>query len=1206
MNRLDAYTLPFDNNALIEASAGTGKTYTIANLYLRLVVGHQCQPLSAESILILTFTNAATAELKERILARINEAHRAFCIGSSSDDFIDALIKAVPNKEAAQKRLYLASQEMDLAAIFTIHGFCQKMLSEYAFESNSEYEQEFQLDDEDYLFTAAKDFWRKFVVNLSQFELSVFLKHWPEPEILALAVRPLFMRELSIEPLEELARQKQISWQRYSDILQRFKTWWIREAVSEILLTAKLRKNSVLAKPDFHQQLTAFCQSDEMFFSVGKHSWDTFAPEKIAKAKTKQSPEVNLNEFVIFEHLASDEASLLAKTRRYFLFSAFTAIKRHMQLAKSNNNLLTPDDLLVNLRTALSRQQDNRLVNALSNKYPVALVDEFQDTDKIQFEIFERLYPFVKPTDLASNCLVMIGDPKQAIYGFRGGDIFTYISAKRKLSSEQHYTLADNWRSQPDLVSVTNRLFTTHQNAFMHAEDIPFQPVNARKKQITITVGQNVIAPAQFAFLNTEKPLNWTRAADVMASRCAQQIQCLLLEASKDGCEIESSDICILVRDRFEAELIKAALNELAIDSVYLAKETVFESSAAYSLLLCLEAIYHFKEERKIKAALLDKLFQMRESDVAEMMANLVKWHHTLSLFKQANHVWSEIGIDAAINVVFEGFGIYQKLAKHSANSHRIITDIRHLTELLQSQAQTQSGCLRLLQWYKEKLANPDTQPDIKRRLETDDALVQIVTMHASKGLQYPFVFIPFASRYKSGSGGFYHDGDNNIQMAFDDNDELNEQIDKERLAEDIRLFYVAFTRAEAYCYVGLWNNSHHQKRSSSGFHLTALGYLLAPKLGHFESSQAIVTRLEHAFGGCAVSIIAFDESNNLQIEASVVKKERSALPIKLNQLVSPLRQNWFITSYSAISKMLLVSESSALPESDHFADPRATNEARVDTGDVSISSIEKEAQTSTVDVLNQNDNQLATRFSFTKGANAGSFLHEVLEFSDFQLPDSLADKASEIAIKYGFTEEDIVGVPEWLCEVISTPFGNTKEFDVQSFSLSTLTSDHMLPEMEFYLPLERVGEQAFNQLLQEFYPDLLHYYQIKQLNGVLKGFIDLTYWHNNRFYVADYKSNHLGDDWNDYCSQKLEHAMKEHDYILQAIFYCLALHKHLKSKLSNYDYNTHIGGAYYLFLRGMSTQHKDNGIYFFKPEKALITRLEALFSANTGLEVES
>lgn len=1304
MNKLDILSFPFHQNALIEASAGTGKTYTISNLYLRLILGHDCPARRVTDILVLTFTNAATGELKDRILKRIRHAWRDFARGTSQDPFISQLMRDVPNREAASQRLLVAAQDMDLASVFTIHGFCQRLLTEYAFESGSAWDEALLLDDSDMLIHASTDYWRKFIANLDVESAKRFLKKWRSPQELSKSLRPVISRDIGFEDPVKLLSQWQSTESRYLQLLAETRAWWSDNNISEMLQEADLKANVKLAKPTFLALMRNFAledinETELLQTALGKDGWLTLSPERVNKARKKSSKEFDLTPFEVFDELAELQVQLNKVRQQYYFWHSLHYVREHLQVNKRLLAELSPDDLLKRVNQALSEENDTEKKNITENdsskndlskkaapqkktslktlirsKYPIAMVDEFQDTDQTQFDIFKILYQ----SDVEQNvALIMIGDPKQAIYSFRGGDIYTYLLAREFVAESARYTLATNWRSQPGLVSAVNTFFARSDSGFMH-EAMPFFAVSAGKSEKQLLLNNKPlsaltcrvllseslsssttslkgdkgdtdllkIAPSKMAPLKIA-PLKWNVASEQMASQTARAIQYYLHEAQIDGKPCLAADICVLVRDRFEAELIQTALQKRQIDSVFLLKETVFKSPVTYSILLLLKAIEQYKSESQIKAALLDHVFGFTQQTLSELNTDTLAWQESLELFHQAFDIWTYRGVMSAIEFICRSFCIFEKLKSDVQHYQRAITDIRHLSEVLQQQSTRIEGKSALITWFQERVARPellasDGLDDTQWRLETDNNLVQISTIHGSKGLQYPFVFIPFISRYKDAQSGFYHDENQDLRFNFSGDEDVIEVQTKERLAEDIRLLYVALTRAELHCWLGVWDNNVSGRKVESGFIHTAFGRLLDARAEDTPQHDWLINIIKQRFSGESVDVLPFDEaeywlddgvaeslsdapfsadsqSKSPQSKSPQSKDAQSkSSPLEstfLNEtliketlskdrqtenrrpkltgktLSRVISQTWQMTSYSGISKTRELSQHSESVEGELKASDEANSDVKnIDNNPELVIQDPEQIAISTED--------LPMRFRFERGASPGSYLHEVLEYSDFSDGKSVLDNCMAFTDKFSISEANVSEIANWLIETLHTPI-NTQ--DCQEYCLADIKKTQKIPEMEFYLPINDLNIATFNRLITQWLPDFDGKYfaresKLKQLNGMLKGYLDLVYLQGNRLYVADYKSNFLGAKFEDYQQQQLHEAMLHHDYYLQALLYTLAMHRFMKNKLSNYSYKSHIGGAQYLFLRGMSVGQKGCGVLTVQPPLQLIESLDKLF----------
>lgn len=1163
---LDSKTFPLRGSSLIEASAGTGKTYTIVNLYLRLLLGHGCQPLSVEQILVVTFTKAATAELKERVRQKLRAAYLDFYSGSSTDPMVQALIESSDDIAVDIKRLDLAAKQMDEAAIYTIHSFCQRMLTQHAFESGALYEQSLIMDESEWLSLAVSDYWRKFIVTLPTELLNEVYCHWPSPEALEKSLAPFKNRTVYSTTHVSIEQSVEI-FAEYQKAVSEFKNWWLDNNIGLELSSAKLKKNMLLGRSETYEKMEAFCHSGALVPDISKEGWRLFSREKIEKAKTKASPDLLNIDLSLFEKMDTRYVNASLNIKLAFSLHSLEVVRKNLASNKRLLNLLSPDDLLNQLNIALTDNSSSVLAKTIRQLFPAALIDEFQDTDPTQFSIFQHIYGEEGIDD--QHCWIMIGDPKQAIYAFRGADIFTYIQAKELVPKSQQFTLAYNWRSRPSLVNSINRLFGSSETGFLFENFIPFNPVKAAKSDTGVILsGASTLPSMCFEFLriDDDKPVKWDTSQRLLAINTANQIGQILNHKTVIGeRQLKAGDCCVLVRDRNEAGVIKSALAGAGIASVFLDRRSVFSTQTGHDLFLLLRAIANPSEERFIKAAFASELFAMTAQEFDQLFCDEVAWQELVERCYQWQLTWQKQNVMLMLSQLFEYFSTHEKLVSHYQDGLRRVTDLRHLTELVQLQSALTPTESQILHWYSERISAPDNDNEAQQlRLETDANLVQIITMHGSKGLEFPIVYVPFACRYREAKEAIFHDKQQRLTVDYLLNSENLVIAQRERLAEDIRLLYVAVTRAIYHCSVGVWNNAHTTRKADSDILNTALGSLLFSNLGSIDN-QSLYARLLQITSEGDIAINQLDES--IELIKYPLGLPNQDLQLKANSLTRPVHRDWKLTSYSAISRQ----------QQHDLHDKPGTDETHL-----------------TTDVAELLQLSVMSKFSFVKGAQAGSFLHGVLENIDFQSPNNLAEVIEQQGQWYGIDETWYQVVEDWLLDVLDTAI--THALDKQPFTLRELSKSDVLIEMEFHLPLVHVAETEFNRLINRYAPQNIRNYQFIELNGMLKGFIDLTLHYQGKYFVVDYKSNYLGDSEVDYQPAKLHRAMEEHDYHLQLILYTLALHRWLSIRLPDYEYDTHVGGAYYLFLRGMSQDAPGNGIYFNLPDKMLIEELDALF----------
>lgn len=1198
MQKLRPLQVPLSGTNLIEASAGTGKTYTITTLYLRLLLG-LAQPgeatdgLSVEQVLVVTFTEAATEEIRDRVRKRLSEAKQAIFFRDvksgayKPDPVLAQLIEQIPDHDLAFRRLDAAIKMMDEACIFTIHGFCQRMLKFHAFESGSLFDNQFILDEKAYLQNAIKDFWRRNVYPLSGLLLDLFLQHWAHPDKMLQELMPLLNKQ-GVRALKTIDEQQLFEHAgQYGWLSEQVKRLWLDEQIPALIndcLDRKVfKKNVKSVKPEYLEAFTEFCLSDEQEFLAGKDSWELWSPQWLNKACTKGSEPPEHRIWSLFERLAELRVNLKSDVYAFFKHKAFEQVKALLLEQKRLEQKISPDDLLSNLAAALKHQEKGAtLASKIARQFPVAMIDEFQDTDPLQYEIFSTIY------NQKDSAMVMIGDPKQAIYGFRGADIFTYIQAKHDVSDEHRYTLDINWRSASNLVSAINGLFQFSKDPFIYNDTIEFHPVEAAPKadsEPLLVIGERNSAPLQLWHLQGENglPVSKSNAAETLAQRSANQIAELLQKAQDGQATIGdrplvAGDICVLVRDRNEAEVIRQALTRTGVPSVYLSRQSVFETALAFEFYLLLDAIVQVKNEKAIRAALTTAFFGYSFNQLWLLSQNEDDWQGILDLFEQLHKLMLRNGSMAVLQHLLLNNDLARRWRKEYKDVQRKLTDIRHICELLQQKSLECDGVNRLMVWFHEQLNSAKDEGKVQQlRLEDDANLVQIVTMHASKGLEYNIVFMPLVCGYRPAQLGIFHDEEQGQVVDFANQKDNLAKADKERLAEDLRLLYVALTRAVHRCYVGVFNLKVGNSKAS---HLqqTALGYLLFNDESELDDERIYACLNDLCLTLNSQTEICQLESFDRQVEvvAAVNLKATHAADAVFNAFSGTIETDWRVTSYSALA---------------HGVTATIEKPGGTDEGEIIVAEPLEVAQLA------------PSPFTFPKGANAGSCLHEILENIEFTgfVKEHCDDKAILTAFaKFGIDEGFAESTKHWMASVLNTRLNR------KGMKLNAIAKPQRLVEMEFYLPITDLTAESINQILSEHIGRKVEHFNFAQVQGILKGYIDLICQWQDQYFVVDYKSNHLGDSVDDYEKKQMSYAMEEHHYHLQYLLYTLALHRYLQKRLKDYDYDRHFGGCYYLFLRGMDERNSHfEGIYFSRPEKALIEKLDRLFKEGERIRIQ-
>ncbi|HCA8919594.1 MULTISPECIES: exodeoxyribonuclease V subunit beta [Klebsiella] len=1169
---LDPLRLPLRGERLIEASAGTGKTFTIAALYLRLLLGlggesAYSRAISVEELLVVTFTEAATEELRGRIRSNIHELRIACLRGESDNPLYSALLAEIDDKDDAAKTLLLAERQMDEAAVFTIHGFCQRMLSLNAFESGMLFEQQLIEDESRLRYQACADFWRRHCYPLTRDIAAVIHDVWKGPRDLLKSLDRWLQGEAPQlksppAPDETLAERHQQIIARIDSLKQQW-----REQVSEI---EGVLENSGLDRRKYNrgnqgkwlEKVNAWAQEETLSYQL-PDALEKFAQSFLLE-RTKAGGEPPVHP--LFSAVESLLASSLTLTD-LVLARAMVEIRDAVAREKRRRGELGFDDMLSRLDEALRGDSGETLASAIRQRFPVAMIDEFQDTDPQQYRIFRRIWRRQPET-----ALLLIGDPKQAIYAFRGADIFTYMKARGDVAA--HYTLDTNWRSSPGMVGSVNRLFGLSDNPFMFRE-IPFLPVKAAAKNqgLRFTVDAADV-PAMNVWLMPGDTVGSGDYQTFMAQLCATQIRDwlsagqqgrALLWRGETSRPVQASDITVLVRNRLEAAQVREALQTLGIPSVYLSnRDSVFETLEAQELLWLLQAVLAPERENTLRSALATSMFGLTALDIENLNQDEQAWDALVEEFSEYRQIWRQRGVMPMLRALMTARHIAENLLATRGGERRL-TDILHISELLQEAASQLESEHALVRWLAQHIAEPDSNAASQQmRLESDKHLVQIVTIHKSKGLEYPLVWLPFIARFRKQDQAFYHDRETFAAVLDLGQDEASlELAEAERLAEDLRLLYVALTRAVWHCSLGVAPLSS-RKSGNSDFHLSALGRLL--QAGEAMDAAGLAARLaDFCHGDIALQRPGELDLTPWQAPAATIP------PLSARELQRRIADDWRVTSYSGLQQHGFSGGQDLLP--------------RLDVDAAGVGEVVEEPQ--------------LTPHQFPRGAAPGTFLHSLFEELDFTQPVPDGWMAEKLQLS-GFDAQWAPVLTDWLGGVLKTRLPGA------DIALNQLAARDKQVEMAFYLPIAQLlTAERLDALIRQYDPLSADTPPLDfgQVRGMLKGFIDLVFRHEGRYYLLDYKSNWLGEDREAYTRPAMEQAMRAHRYDLQYQLYSLALHRYLRHRLADYDYDRHFGGVIYLFLRGMDGQEGGQGIFTTRPVRPLIDGLDQLFAGETQEE---
>jgi len=1201
MQEFDHLNTNLDGRKLIESSAGTGKTYAIASLYVRLLLERNLQ---VHEILVVTFTEAATAELQHRIRAKIRETLQAFEGAKPSDDFIAQLVAQTGNAAYARYVLAEALYAFDQAAIFTIHGFCRKALQENAFESSSHFDTELLADQSAVCRQIVEDFWRENFYRTSSLLAKRALDDDLQTELLYLIGASIAFPTLTVIPaglkpdlpaVSSLESRAEKAKAALAEI-------WTQDSgqVTGILLTDPgLNRSSyrVSRVQSWLEQLEPYFTSGQL---LPRPDWlQKVCPDALASGTKKgclpprhaffDAADMLLQCLTDLEG-AIDQCMLALKSE----FIAYA--RRELPKRKRERNVRSFDDLLLDMREALKRPIGKMLAANLRARFKAALIDEFQDTDPVQYEIFRTIFD-------SQSSLFLIGDPKQSIYGFRGADIFAYMKAKEDVRDQ--FTLNRNWRSTQDLVSAINTIFEQRRAPFVF-QTIEYSQSKAADKPDQsrfVLEGEDHTAPLKLWFMAREdpsapKPTSKEAAEEKIAGVTASEIVRLLnagrqgrarIEGRKDPPQISPWDIAVLVRTNAQARQVQQALRERKVPSVIYGTGNVFETEEAQEAGRLLLAIADPGNEGRVKAALATSILGLGGDELAQMSENDSAWDARLRTFAEYRDMWLGQGFVTMARTLLAREGVRKRLLAFPDGERRL-TDLLHCIELLQNAAaQGKLGTEGLLKWFAAQQQGATEDKEAQQiRLETDEKALKVVTVHKSKGLEFPIVFCPYVWHTISPNReqATFHDPRDNTVLIKDlgSQDLAGHQSleQQESLAEQCRLFYVALTRAKYRCYTG-WGAIGGAGRSAPAHLFHKADVAGGPDLAeaaraHFEglSDTQILKDLNDlarsSKGAIEVLALPMDSQEHYQ------PPDQEAPVFSARRFSGEIARDWGTASFS--SWTAVGPHTVEMPDHDAVLPAPAAAEAP---------ELRAPAAKTIID--------------FPRGIRAGSCLHAIFQALDFTAGSPLVEElVGEQLDMFGFDRTWHAPVCNMVRDVLATPL----EGAGGTIVLGQLAGDRRLAEMEFNFPLGRVTPQKLKKVFDTHpaapvsakFADQLGRLGFVPLRGMMKGFIDLVFEWGGRYYLLDWKSNYLGPGVEDYAQEALHKVMESSFYVLQYHLYAVALHRYLDWRVPGYSYDRHFGGVFYIFLRGVDPARGPQfGVYRDKPPAGRIAALSSLLS---------
>lgn len=1167
---LDWRTLPLTGTSLIEASAGTGKTYNIALLYLRLVLEHE---FSVRQILVTTFTDAAAQELRARIRARLLDAEAALATDDFPESDLTPLLEALCMKQTRQQvltRVRLALADIDLAPISTIHGFCRRVLSEFPFDTGVPFTLGEIVDEVALVRECVEDFWRRrFLVDQ--------IDRWDAG----------FVLDLGIDGFARIVRDILAVGSDAIEIkaTTALRDWWTQfcqqdhaRLLADLDIEAAFNKRNTGFRAGLRKLLAAAADSDPSRVNW-KDLYTRLEPKTVEGAGIKSySPHLStwpditalIDARPLFQH-----AEIRLRNEAAIECAEFVRSELRRRLQARGQTTFT--QLIDEVHDRLTGPTSAALAERLQQTWPVALIDEFQDTDARQWAIFERVWRHPGPEQRA---LILIGDPKQSIYGFRGGDVHSYLAVRQSLPADRVHSISRNFRSQPNLLAALNGLYQRAGNSAFADSGIDYVAVASGDPDKWI----NSATPQPLRLRVLPSPGERKLDRDQMVLSCCADDVVALLNNPDSG--VQPGDIAVLLDTNQRIGELRQELIQRGVPVVGAGRANVMESDWAQELQLLLHALLHPADEYAVRGAMATRLLGKTAADLLQLASDSDAWEQQLQWFVYQRQRWERQGPLAVLE------GVIEEQAPRllaAADGERALTDLRHLGELLQEASAECYGPDELYAWFvaerSENGAGDDASRERQLRIESETARVQLLTIHASKGLQYPVVFVPMAWRDKKKftlGRARYHNAEHQLRLDLGTSalEQHESSVRREDLQERMRHLYVALTRAERSCVTYTFDQNPLPKGEDGALQRGALDVLLTAALafpdGHDGNDQQ---RLTKAVPTLLLETKPAPRANyRTDFAPAVIRTPRSPLP-------SP-RPYIGLHSFTSLTRLR----------------PEATTEFNRGAED-EIETLEP-TYPDAPDLTPPH--AVLSALAGLKGPRFGTAIHQLLEEEldpgnqDPVTPQRFAAQTERIqqaldreSVK--LADDEAAGQLAAVADLLD----RTLESELApELRLSRLAPTQRRPEFAFAFGLNEAQWGRLHQLLQDhglgdWWPSVG---TAHTLRGLMQGSLDLVFAWQGRFHVLDYKANWLGERLSDYSRAAMDAAMQHHHYGLQALIYTVALHRYLGSRIGDYDPDLHLGDSWYLFVRAFGLA-PGAGVWQQRFPQALIDRLDALFN---------
>lgn len=1169
---IDKIKLQSSGITLIEASAGTGKTLKIIKFYLQLLLERKIKKknntLSIHNIAILTFTNSSKNDLKKRFQKILMQLYYACEKKKTNIIYLKDIILKIKDFKMALETIKYIKKKINEIKIYTLYSYFWTIIQKYQFFFKKEIPIEIYKNSKTILFQSIIEFWRVYIYKINKNILKIILKKWNTPQKFYREIHEfidipfLKIKKKKINLLEQYSKSKKI--------IQETKNLWITDKKKIIaeLLNYPLNKRIYSKK-----KINIWCIEIEHW--ITKKTKSLKVPQKI-KYFNSDFLKINLIKKIPIKHIFFKKIkkilNLYNKFIKNFIYWSKKIIFNITKKKKKSLKILYFNDLAPYIWNQIKNKK-SKINQHITNENKVIFIDECQDMDHIQYKIFYKLYKNQKNTSL-----FLIGDPKQSIYSFRNANIFSYIYFRKKI--KKCYSLNKNFRSSKNIIKGINFLFSRINYPFL-IKNISFQNSEIYKKnsQKALFINDKKQSSLKFIFyskkcINTHEYYTW------IAKECSNTISYWLnkklkkknfiILKKKEKRSIQPNDIAILVKNKYEAQIIKKALKKNRINANFSSeKENIFCKKETEEIYWILDAILNSENSYKFQKILITNIFQINIFEIHQINQKKEKYFKILCKMKKYETIWNQLGIYRMILEIILDKKLYN-ISYDSPKEKVNINNLLNIANILEKKTEKIQNKILLLNWLKNKITkskniknNIAIDKDLKKTV-THKINVKIITIYKSKGMEYPLVWIPFLSNFSQSKKNkkFFCRKTFKKFINLDNNKKIKKLQEEERLSEDLRLLYVSLTRSILQCNIGLApiikKKIYIKKNQKTDLHLSPIGYLLQ------NGKKKTLTELK-----------------------KILEK------IKLKNIIEITKPNKEIFLYNKEQKKNKFKEKKTINRIIHFPWIKINFSKIYNSNKKLNKKYLKYHINKNKSILNiKKKKENIEIYNFPKGKKYGIFFHNILkkiEFSKLRKIKKIVSSCNNISINKNW----ILIISNWVKNFISN-------VDLcNNFQLKKIKKKKYKKELKFLIPIKNhIKIKKLNKIIRKFDPISLRSPKIKFFNfsGILNGTIDLVFFWKNKYFIIDYKSNFLGKNYEDYSLKNIKKEIIKKRYDIQYQFYCLAIHRYLSVHLKKYSYSTHFGGIFLLFLRAFDGINHNNGIFFIKPSFLLIHALDKMF----------